>query len=104
MSGTKCGSFPHPWNTKGPKTETKELTAEIMSEFGKNIAITTVGRNVVITKNGWIGLAPKETENGDVICVLSGVNTTFVVRPLARGQWKFIGECCIYGIMDGEAF
>jgi hypothetical protein len=61
----------------------------------------------LFTIRGWdgrvlYGLAPKETRNGDVVCVLDGCSVPVMMRDKGR-HWILIGECFVYGIMDGEA-
>jgi hypothetical protein len=41
---------------------------------------------------GYLGLAPYQTQIGDVVCILFGKDGNFLV-----------GYCYIHGIMDGEA-
>lgn len=54
---------------------------------------------------GYFGLAPPKTEKGDVISILYGCSVPVVLRRLKRfiGAWELIGECFVYGMMDGEA-
>jgi hypothetical protein len=61
----------------------------------------------LFTLRGWdgrvlYGLAPKKTRNGDVVCVLDGCSVPVMMRDKGR-YWILIGECFVYGIMDGEA-
>jgi hypothetical protein len=65
------------------------------------------GRRVCITKKGYLGLVPDYSEKGDIIAVVVGAQTPFVLRPAdqaAEGnKYRLVGECYIHGIMDGEA-
>ncbi|KAE8454442.1 hypothetical protein EG329_000064 [Mollisiaceae sp. DMI_Dod_QoI] len=52
------------------------------------------------------GLAPKDTKQGDMVCVLFGCSVPVVLRQQDSGNEKYfhmIGECFVYGMMDGEA-
>jgi len=40
---------------------------------------------------------------GDKMCILLGGCVPFVLRDTGDGCFRFIGECYIHGIMDGEA-
>ena len=78
-----------------------------------------------------LGIAPKATKRGDLICILRGCSVPVVLRKLEldRGgqpvcgrmrcshetcpnrlepnrsvQYQFIGECYVYGMMHGEAY
>jgi Heterokaryon incompatibility protein (HET) len=55
-----------------------------------------------VSNDGYIGFVPKETEMGDFICVFLGVNVPFVIRRKGR-RYSLIGECFVYGYMQGEA-
>ncbi|RBR20100.1 uncharacterized protein FIESC28_05379 [Fusarium coffeatum] len=50
----------------------------------------------------YIGLGPKILEKDDIICVLFGGATPFVLRP-PGDQYRLVGECYVYELMTGEA-
>ena len=52
---------------------------------------------------GRLGLGPHDLANDDAVFILSGVETPFVFRKLETGQYRLVGECYLYGILDGEA-
>jgi hypothetical protein len=57
-------------------------------------------------KNGksTYGLSPKETKKGDIVCVLFGCSVPVVLRKVKKAKhFNMIGECFVYGMMDGEA-
>lgn len=58
----------------------------------------------ILSKQGFVGLVPSTTEPGDVIVLLFGGSTPFILRPRAgdQGGYLVIGESYVYGIMDGE--
>jgi len=50
------------------------------------------------------GLAPHQTRNGDIICILAGCTVPVVLRRRPDSNtYEFIGEAFVYGKMDGEA-
>jgi len=58
-------------------------------------------RKMIFTQKGYLGLAPPETMEDDIVCVLLGGNMPFILRP--EGSYHtFIGECYVHEIMDGE--
>lgn len=78
------------------------------------------GRSFVITKRGYIGVAPFKTQVGDKITVLQGGAVPFVLRERSgapeagshdaagkAGSTKvrcdFVGEAFVLGIMEGQA-
>lgn len=54
------------------------------------------------TTRGYAVLAPGNVQEGDVICILFGGKVPSVLRPTER-YYRFLGECHVHGIMDGEA-
>jgi hypothetical protein len=60
-------------------------------------------RKFFITKDGRMGMAHFDVEEGDLICVLFGGQVPFVLRKSGPERFTFISECYIHGIMDGEA-
>lgn len=60
-------------------------------------------RRLIITRKGYIGAVPQETQPGDVICILFGCSVPVVMRKIGDEEYSFIGECYLCGFMDGEA-
>jgi len=62
-------------------------------------------RRLAITKKGYIGALPEDTNNGDVVCVLFGCSVPVVLRKQEEVEhgYKFVGECYLHGFMDAEA-
>ena len=59
------------------------------------------GRSFLVTKDGYIGLAPQAVEPGDQICIVFGCNAPLILRPDEIGRRSVVGECYIHGRMDG---
>ena len=59
-------------------------------------------RRLVTTETGFLGLAPDEVEVGDTVAVILGCNFPVLLRPFDNG-YKYVGECYVDGVMDGEA-
>jgi hypothetical protein len=72
--------------------------------FDIKIRITQMldGRKVFIVDNGYCGLVPDHTEEGDMICVLFGCDVPVVLRQKAD-HYIFIGKCYVRGLVYGEA-
>ncbi|KIM99219.1 hypothetical protein OIDMADRAFT_20001 [Oidiodendron maius Zn] len=65
---------------------------------------TTFGRRLIKTRTGLIGLGPGFAEVGDSVCVLFGGHVLYVLRKRDQlYRHKFVGECYIHGMMDGDA-
>ncbi|OAQ96547.1 hypothetical protein LLEC1_02349 [Akanthomyces lecanii] len=61
-------------------------------------------RRVMSTANGYLGLVPRAAQHGDQVWLFSGGRTPYIIRPTGRpGQFTFVGEAYVHGIMDGEA-
>jgi hypothetical protein len=69
-------------------------------EEGKIVSDVTAGR---------MGLVPEHAEVGDEVTVLLSTHTLTALRRLAiivddgTARFQLIGECCVHGLMDGEA-
>ncbi len=65
------------------------------------------GRTWFISAEGFMGLVPAHTRPGDEICLFGGGTTLYAVRHLRSEDdedvYRFLGECFVYGLMDGEA-
>jgi hypothetical protein len=59
-------------------------------------------RSLITTRTGYLGLAPKAVKPGDVVAILLGSNFPMVLRPYGNNLYHVVGECYIYGLMDGE--
>ena len=83
-------------------------------------------RSLFFTTNGFLGIGPNCVQEGDVIYVLSGAQTPFVLRRITGPEneeagmhakssaqrlqqsevqdlrYVVVGECYMHGIMDGE--
>ncbi|KAK0624066.1 hypothetical protein B0T14DRAFT_517485 [Immersiella caudata] len=72
--------------------------------YAQRIYNACAHRRLLVTKRGYIGLAPWNAETGDVVAVLHGGETPFLLRPAEEpGVYSLVGECFVYGIMGGEA-
>jgi hypothetical protein len=62
----------------------------------------TWNRRFGTTEKGTMGIFPSNTQVGDLICILFGCSVPVVLRPWEQ-EFRLVGECFVYGIMDGEA-
>ena len=63
-------------------------------------------RCLIVTKGGYLGIAPSWAKEGDEVCVLAGGSVPLVLRQRAGGadaHHELVGECYVHGIMNGEA-
>lgn len=62
------------------------------------------GRRFFTTKvMGLMGLCPSLVRRGDLVVILHGGSTPYVIRRIKNGRYQFIGECYVHGFMYGEA-
>jgi hypothetical protein len=60
-------------------------------------------RTLFISSKGYLGMAPWNCQIGDVVTVLDGGKTPYLLRPTPEGHhMELIGEVYVYGIMGGE--
>ena len=68
------------------------------------IFTTGYGRRLLITAQGFIGMARNEAQQGDIVCILLGCSIPVILRPSADHlSYKLVGESYIQGVMDGVA-
>lgn len=59
------------------------------------------GQKFICTKNGYIGLAGADVQQGDVVCIVAHLNQPAILRP-EDDHYLFVGCCFILGLMNGE--
>lgn len=80
---------------------------ETLSKGGGNAdrfldaAATACQRRARFTlESGLIGIGPEATDHGDLVCLLYGADTPFVIREQGGG-YRLIGECYIRDLTEG---
>ncbi|KAF5685103.1 Het6 heterokaryon incompatibility [Fusarium denticulatum] len=64
---------------------------------------TSHDSKMFITETGYVGFGPRCLKHGDVVCVLFGGGTPYVLRPTAApDEYLFLGPAYVHGLMDGE--
>jgi hypothetical protein len=67
------------------------------------LALLSLDQRVLMTtRTGYLGLAPKAVQQGDVVAILLGCECPIVLRPYSDNVFHVIGECYVHGLMDGE--
>ena len=92
---------------QGDSIDTTELMATVPSPIHPmvvEIRRTVWGRRLVRTSTDFLALAPGATRPGDSIVVLYGCSVPVVLRQSPdKDHYMLVGECFVYGMMDGEA-
>lgn len=82
----------------------KQQVPEDAENFMGNVYVMCKNRSFIQTREGYIGLAPRLARPGDQVCVLLGCSQPLLLRPAPNRQYQVVGECYMYGLMNGEAF
>lgn len=53
------------------------------------------------TKKGYVGRFPPKIQEGDSICLLSGLDQTAVLRQMGK-HYEFVGTCFVAGMTHSE--
>lgn len=84
---------------------------DIRSHIETSLSVATFQRAFAVTEHGYMGLVSKTACAGDVVCLLEGGQTPFIMRCNSphREQdqdafFSMVGETYIHGIMDGESW
>lgn len=60
------------------------------------------GRKYFVSQQGYLGVGPMTTLQGDVSAIMFGMNIPLVLRPVGGDHYQIVGEAYVHGIMDGE--
>jgi Heterokaryon incompatibility protein (HET) len=70
--------------------------------FVERRSLTMHSRSFFISRIGYMGIGPIVAEEGDMICILPGCNVPLLIRK-EDDYYVLVGECFVWGLMDGEA-
>ncbi|KAL3420311.1 heterokaryon incompatibility protein [Phlyctema vagabunda] len=93
------------WKVINAREEDLDVDAHHRQDDMLSQLVTTCyGRRMGIISNGNIGIFPPATASGDKLAAFNGGNMLYVIRPVNdNNTFRFIGECYVDGMMDGEA-
>jgi hypothetical protein len=86
----------------GVTAEEFEEMLEKQSLFLDAMRTVMISRRLFVTETGYVGAAPVSARVGDIVCIFEGGAVPYVIRADKVEGWRFIGECYVQGIMDGE--
>lgn len=86
----------------------KEEAARGALTWNSSRIMCCTGRAFCITENGYVAMTPPGTVAGDLVCVLNGLHTPFILRETEPRLTQYrtvqlVGETYVHGMMDGEA-
>jgi Heterokaryon incompatibility protein (HET) len=80
------------------------VASKAVERFDTSLCSVSTGRRFFISTGRYMGLGPPTTQAGDLICVLYGRPTPFILRPDPdENTYQLIGEAYVNDLMDGEA-
>lgn len=86
--------------------DTKQLITQAISSTSRNGLRgphpAFLYRKLIITDGGYLGLAAKHVQQGDLVTILGGAQVPVMLRCVGDHHIT-VGEAYIHGIMDGEA-
>ena len=60
-------------------------------------------RRFFVTKSGYVGLAPENTQIGDIKCIFLGAPVPYVLRQHPKYErFELVGPCYLHGAMSAE--
>lgn len=82
----------------------KLFSEDLCESYGIDdyLGSATYGRRIFVACDGTIGLGPAILEPGDIVVLLFGGFTPYVLR-LVNDHYILVGECYVHGQMDGAA-
>jgi hypothetical protein len=97
-----------------PGTEV-ELHSNWIPHIQSVVVDVVKDRRLFLTEQGFMGIGPPQTTEGDVVAVLRGGEVPFVLRKskkqghtqercgdLSKQCFELVGRCYVHGIMDGQ--
>lgn len=61
---------------------------------------TTLSRRLLMTEQGYIGMAPTEARKGDRVCLLLGCRVPVLLRKCEEGGYELVEDVYAHGIMN----
>jgi hypothetical protein len=71
--------------------------SELLSRRGQ-------GRQLAITRTGYLALVPDRAKEGDAVCIFRGAKVPYVLRKKEEEGFELVGEAYVHGLMDGLVF
>lgn len=75
----------------------------LMQRFNTTTAEDGWSMRLIVTQQGYVGMAPRYAKKGDLICVLLGCHVPIALRRVSGTTFEVVGECYMQGFMKGQA-
>ncbi|KAF2842217.1 hypothetical protein M501DRAFT_1013572 [Patellaria atrata CBS 101060] len=83
------------------------ISEEAWKEIARKIGTIIEDKDIFVTEKGYLGHGHEELAEADLICIFSGGEVPFMLRETVVDDseaFRFLCECYIHGVMDGEAY
>jgi len=74
-----------------------------MADYYESGLYMATERRLCITKRGYLCLAGPHVQVGDLVCLVFGSSTPYVLSQEHDGTYLFHGDCYVHDVMRGEA-
>ena len=78
------------------------LQSRVREMFWYDMLPVSKNRQFAITKKGYMGWVPPHAQRVGRVCLLSGGQVPYVVRPIGK-RYRLLGEAYIHGVMNVKA-
>jgi hypothetical protein len=80
------------------------LPSSLWEEISEAADTIVEDKDIFVTRKGYLGLGHEGFDVGATVCIFSGGEVPFLVRAAEDGEeCRFLSECYVHGVMDGEA-
>ena len=84
--------------------DAQRFTCAGLGDYCEQLRVIAQGRRLLLASGIYLGLGPRETEPGDLVFIILGADTPYILRRSGQDQTlQLVGEAYIHGVMDGEA-
>jgi len=73
------------------------------SRFHEAFVCACRGRRFFVTKKSYMGMGPQTLRGGDNVVIMFGGQVPYVLRQVDNNSHRFVGDCYVPGLMQGEA-
>ena len=72
--------------------------------WGTAMGFCAARRKFCVTRRGYMGMVPQGSRPGDLVAIILGAKTPYVLRHCGKvkDSFELVGECYMDGMMDGE--
>ncbi|TGO47376.1 hypothetical protein BCON_0280g00030 [Botryotinia convoluta] len=82
----------------------QRVPGQTFQEVREAMKFVLKNRRWGITRKGYFGLFPRYAGEGDIVYVMDGCDVPYLLREVdGENRFRLVGECYVFGIMDGEA-